>query len=75
MATAHGYLILVEPASDGGYGVSTPDLPGCVAVGATRTEALQLMREAIEMHVAGMREDGEPVPVPTTEAEYVEVIG
>lgn len=55
------------------FGAYVPDLPGCVAVGETREEALTLIREAIEFHLEGMTEDGEGLPEPHSEAEYVEV--
>lgn len=49
-----------------------PDLPGCVATGETIEEVRERMRKAIELHLAGMREDGLPIPEPTTLADYVE---
>lgn len=61
MQTVRGYRIVVEqgPTSWGAY---VPDLPGCVAVGETRAEVLRSIDKAIEMHVAGLREDGLPIP-------------
>jgi predicted RNase H-like HicB family nuclease len=50
-----------------------PDLPRCVAVGESRPEVLRLIREAIELHIAGLREEGLPVPEPSSEGEIVEV--
>ena len=66
------YMVAVEhgPSS---WGAHVPDLPGCVAVGETRAEVLQLIREAIELHIAGLREEGLPVPEPSSEGEIVEV--
>jgi predicted RNase H-like HicB family nuclease len=64
------YAVLFEK-TDTGYSAYVPDLPGCIAVGDTLQETVQLMREAIEFHLDGMREDGEPIPEPTTIAEYV----
>jgi predicted RNase H-like HicB family nuclease len=64
------YTVLFEK-TDTGYSAYVPDLPGCIAVGDTLQETVQLMREAIEFHLDGMREDGEPIPAPTTIAEYV----
>ena len=55
------------------YGVYVPDLPGCVAVGKTKREVLKLIREAIELHLKGMREEGIPVPTPASTSETVEV--
>jgi len=54
------------------YSAYIPDLPGCVATGKTVDEVRQRIREAIELHLAGMREDGLPIPQPTTLADYVE---
>jgi predicted RNase H-like HicB family nuclease len=51
-----------------------PDLPGCIATGATLQETEQLMREAVEMHLEGMREDGDPIPQPSTIANYITVL-
>jgi len=64
------YAVLFEK-TDTGYSAYVPDLPGCIAAGATLEDTAQLMREAIEFHLDGMREDGEPIPEPTTIAEYV----
>jgi predicted RNase H-like HicB family nuclease len=68
------YAIVIEKAG-GNYAGYVPDLPGCVATGATSSETEQLLREAIEMHVEGMREDGDVIPEPTSLVEYVEVAG
>ena len=66
------YAIVVERAENN-YSAYVPDLPGCVAVGDTWQEARQQMREAIEFHLDGMREDGTPIPAPTTQIGYVEI--
>lgn len=66
------YLVLIEAGEDS-YGAYVPDLPGCVAVGESREEVERLIREAIEVHLAGMKEDGLPIPEPTTDAEFVDV--
>ncbi len=58
------YLIIYEMGEDGGWGASSPDLPGCVAVGKTKAEVEKLIGEAIPMHIELMREVGEPVPKP-----------
>ena len=60
------YAVVIERADDGGYGVWRPDLPGCVAVADTEAQALADMRKAIELHLAGLREDGQPIPHPAT---------
>lgn len=66
------YAIVVEegPAS---YGAYVPDLPGCVAAATTKEEVLKLIREAIEFHLDGMREEGLAIPAPSSTAEYVDV--
>ncbi|HST57421.1 MAG TPA: type II toxin-antitoxin system HicB family antitoxin [Longimicrobium sp.] len=66
------YAVILEkgPAS---YGAYVPDLPGCVAVAETEEEVKTLIREAIEFHVECLREDGEPIPEPTSVIAYVEV--
>lgn len=66
------YVVILEegPKSWGAY---VPDLPGCVAVGDTRQEALRLIREAIEFHLDGMREDGDPIPEPLSHSEIIQV--
>lgn len=66
------FLIVVEKAANN-YSAYSPDLPGCVATGATPEETTANMRIAIEMHVQGLREDRQPVPEPSAIAEYVEV--
>ena len=66
------YLVVVEegPKSFGAY---VPDLPGCVAAAETREEVLRLIREAIEFHIEGLREDGQPIPPPSSSSEVVDV--
>ena len=64
------YAVLFEPAATG-FSAHVPDLPGCVAAGATLEETADLMRGAIQMHIAGMREDGDPIPDPRIIAEYI----
>lgn len=66
------YLVVVEhgPTSFGAY---VPDLPGCVAVGNSREEVLTLIREAIEFHIEGLREEGLAVPSPSSSVEVVSV--
>ncbi len=65
------YAVLIEKGKDS-FGAYVPDLPGCVAVGDSPEEAQQLIREAIALHIDGLREDGLPVPEPTTQCTYVE---
>jgi predicted RNase H-like HicB family nuclease len=64
------YLVIVESAEDN-FAAFSPDLPGCVATGATREETLRSMRAAIQMHLQGLREDGLPLPEPSSTAEYL----
>lgn len=66
------YAIVIEHAGNN-LSAWVPDLPGCVAAGDTVEEVQSLIREAIEMHLAGMREDGDPIPPPTVQVNYVEV--
>jgi len=66
------YAIVIEKA-EGNYSAYVPDLPGCVATGATVAEVESQIREAIAFHVEGMREDGLPIPVPSSQVEYVDV--
>jgi predicted RNase H-like HicB family nuclease len=58
------YAIVVEQA-ERNFGASVPDLPGCVATGETVEETERLLREAIELHIAGLREEGQQLPVPS----------
>ena len=66
------FLIVIEKANNN-YSAYSPDLPGCVATGATREDAEQNMYEAIEMHIAGLLEDNLPVPESSSFAEYVAI--
>ena len=66
------YLIVIEPTATG-YSSYAPDLPGCASTGATREECESNMREAIEFHLDGLRQEGETVPTPSTSATLVEV--
>jgi len=66
------YAIVIEK-TERNYSAYVLDLPGCIATGATIEEVESNMRGAIEMHLAGMREDGEPIPPPTSRVEYVDV--
>ena len=65
------YAMIIE-TGERNYSAYLPDLPGCVATGKSVEEVRKRMREAIELHLAGMREDGLPIPQPTTLADYVE---
>jgi predicted RNase H-like HicB family nuclease len=65
------YAIVIEKTSNN-YLAYAPDLPGCAATGATLAEVQQQIKEAIEFHLEGLREDGLPIPEPTTLCDYVE---
>jgi predicted RNase H-like HicB family nuclease len=66
------YAIVVERADDN-FAAYVPDLPGCVATGDTVADVETAIKEAIEMHLEGMAEDGLPIPEPTSRVDYVEV--
>ncbi len=66
----HKFLIVIEKAN-GNFSAYAPDLPGCVATGATREEVERNIHEAIEMHIEGLREDNAPIPESSSSAEYV----
>jgi predicted RNase H-like HicB family nuclease len=66
------YAIVIEKAASN-YSAYVPDLPGCVATGKTIAEVESEIREAIAFHLEGMREDGLPVPAPSSQVDYVEV--
>lgn len=65
------YAVVIEKAG-ANYSAYVPDLPGCIATGATVAETQSEIRDAIQFHIAGLREDGLPVPEPVSRAEYVE---
>jgi predicted RNase H-like HicB family nuclease len=66
------YAVVIEQAASN-YAAYVPDLPGCIATGATVEETERLLREAVKLHVEGMREDGLPIPEPSSRVDYVEV--
>jgi predicted RNase H-like HicB family nuclease len=66
------YAIVIENAGPN-YSAYVPDLPGCIATGATVEETEREIREAIAFHLEGMREDGIPIPPPSSAVKYVEV--
>ena len=66
------YAIVIETA-ESNYSAYVPDLPGCVATGATVAEVASQIRDAISFHVEGLREDGLPIPPALSQVEYVEV--
>ena len=66
------YAIVIEKA-EGNFSAYVPDLPGCVATGGTNEEVESQIREAIEFHLEGMREDGTPIPPPASRVDYVDI--
>jgi predicted RNase H-like HicB family nuclease len=64
------YVVIYEKTGTG-YSAYVPDLPGCIAAAKSLEETESLMRGAIELHLAGLREDGDPIPPPTTVANYI----
>ena len=66
------YTVVIEEGNKG-FGAYVPDLPGCVAVAETRSAVVQLIHEAIEFHIEGMREEGLDIPTPHSTGELVEV--
>jgi predicted RNase H-like HicB family nuclease len=66
------YLVVVEHGKEG-WGAHVPDLPGCIAVGRTREEALRLIREGIAFHLQALHEAGEVIPAPSSEGEVVDI--
>jgi predicted RNase H-like HicB family nuclease len=69
---AQRYLILIEGGPPSNYSAWSPELPGCVATGATIEEVEREMRGAIALHLEGMAEDGDPIPDPSGPGVYVE---
>jgi len=66
------YAVIIEKG-ESGYGACVPDLPGCMAAGESLAEVKKLIREAIEFHIEGLGESGEPVPEPASSIEFIEV--
>ena len=65
------YLVIIEKG-ERSWGAHVPDLPGCIAVAETRQEVTALIKDAIDFHLEGLREHGEPIPPPASEGEFVE---
>ena len=66
------YAVVIEKGETS-YGAYVPDLPGCIASGETKEEVLRLIHKAIEMHIQGLKEDGETIPEPASSIEIIEV--
>lgn len=71
--TAHRYLIVIEGDEESNFSSYSPDIVGVVATGSTREQCEREMRDAIELHLEGLRADGEPVPEPQSTASYAVV--
>lgn len=65
------YLVIVEEG-DSSWGAHVPDLPGCVAVGESREEVLELIKEAIELHLDDLQGSAQPIPVPASDSTFIE---
>jgi predicted RNase H-like HicB family nuclease len=65
------YAVVIEKGQRN-YSACVPDLPGCVATGETLEEVRQEIRAAVDFHIAGLKEDGCPMPEPTSVCDYVE---
>ena len=66
------YLVVIEK-SENGYGAYVPDLPGCVAASSSRAEVGVLIQEAVEFHIEGLKDSGDPIPLPKSQSEVVDV--
>lgn len=66
------YMVVVEEG-ESSFGAYVPDLPGCVAVGESRRGVMRLIREAIEFHLEGLREEGAGIPLPHSSSELIEI--
>ena len=66
------YAVIIEQGGTS-YGAYVPDLPACVAVAETKDEVMSLIKDAIEFHLEGIKQEGQAVPIPSSVTEYVEV--
>jgi len=66
------YAVIIEEGENG-FGAYVPDLPGCIAAADTKEEVKKLIHEAIEFHIEGLKEDGEPIPKASSSIEFIEV--
>lgn len=66
------YAVVIEK-TETSFGAYVPDLPGCVAVGETRDEVVKLIQAAIELHIESLKEDGQPIPLPLSSVEFIDV--
>ncbi len=65
------YLVVIEK-SETSWGAHVPDLPGCVAVGESRDEVVQLIKEAIDLHLEDLRDSAQPIPAPASDSTFIE---
>ena len=72
VATPPAYLVVIDAGPDS-YGAYMPDLPGCIAAAETREEVVQLIQEALPLHLEGMRQNGDPIPPPSSTAIMVTI--
>jgi predicted RNase H-like HicB family nuclease len=66
------YAVIIEQGETS-YGAYVPDLPGCVAVAETKEEVISFIRDAIEFHLEGIKQEGQTIPIPSSFTEYIEV--
>lgn len=66
------YMVIVEKG-ESSYGAFVPDLPGCIAVGETEQEVIELIQEAIELHLEDLQSEGQPIPQPVSKSTFVDV--
>ena len=66
------YLVVIE-RGESSYGAYVPDLPGCIAAAESEAEVRRLIKESIEFHIEGLRQDGQPVPPPSSASAFIEV--
>jgi predicted RNase H-like HicB family nuclease len=66
------YAVIIEQGETS-YGAYVPDLPGCVAVAETKEEVISFIRDAIEFHLEGIKQEGHAIPIPSSFTEYIEV--
>lgn len=66
------YAVVIEKAQHN-YSAYVPDLPGCIATGGTLSETQRNIRDAIQLHLSGLREEGAPIPPPSSQVDYIDV--
>jgi predicted RNase H-like HicB family nuclease len=66
------YMVVIEQGATS-FGAFVPDLPGCIAVGETRDEAIALIREAVQFHLEDLREEGFGIPAPASSSAFIDV--